>query len=190
MKKCLAIGTTLVALVVAIAPAFAASTDIITDVKAAIDGSQDIGEYDIQIGSRGDKIILTGTAASEDVAEQLDKIASAAASKKTIRNFILADPAAIPAGEVRNIVRYDEQQPTDQELRATLQKKIMAESEVAAKDVNISVNNGIVSVAGTQKSFRQVDQVLTALLNTQGVKDVKSSLQVQGGSYPAQSFKK
>jgi len=51
------------------------------------------------------------------------------------------------------------------------------------RDLKVSVQNGVATVEGKLSNRRQVDEVLAAALNIDGVRDVRSEITINGRPY-------
>ncbi|HUJ85768.1 MAG TPA: BON domain-containing protein [Burkholderiales bacterium] len=76
---------------------------------------------------------------------------------------------------------------TDARITAEVKRKLLADPELSALDVSVNTTNGRVTLSGTVASADQIGKAMLLALETDGVRDVVSTLQVKGAPPPAKS---
>jgi hyperosmotically inducible protein len=76
---------------------------------------------------------------------------------------------------------------TDTRITAEVKRKLLADPELSALDVSVSTTGGRVTLSGKVSSADQVGRAVLLALETDGVREVVSTLQVKGAQAPAKS---
>jgi hyperosmotically inducible protein len=76
---------------------------------------------------------------------------------------------------------------TDTRITAEVKRKLVADPELSALDVSVSTTAGRVTLSGKVSSADQVGRAVLLALETDGVREVVSTLQVKGTQAPAKS---
>lgn len=67
----------------------------------------------------------------------------------------------------------------DARITATIKGKILAEKDLSALSISVSTTDGLVTLSGTVSSVDNIQKAVGLALDTQGVREVVSSLQVK-----------
>jgi hyperosmotically inducible periplasmic protein len=76
---------------------------------------------------------------------------------------------------------------TDTRITADIKRKLLADPELSALDVSVNTTGGRVTLSGKVSSADQVGKVMLLALETDGVREVVSTLQVKSAQPPAKS---
>ena len=78
---------------------------------------------------------------------------------------------------------------SDTELERSIQRALSEEYPRLMRELQVTVKDGVATVAGRLSSHRQVDEVLASILNVEGVSDVRSQITINGRAYTRGSTK-
>lgn len=123
------------------------------------------GRYNVAVHTQPKDITLRGVVDSEATKERLVASAGSVAKRPVIDQLVIE--GARPDGEV------------EQSIRRVLEK----EYPHLAKEVTVSVKNGVASLEGNVGSRREVDKLLSSVLMVDGVTDIQSNVMVHGRPY-------
>ena len=76
---------------------------------------------------------------------------------------------------------------TDTRITTEVKRKLLADAELSALDVSVNTTGGRVTLSGKVSSADQVGKAMLLALETDGVREVVSTLQVKGSQPPAKS---
>jgi hyperosmotically inducible protein len=76
---------------------------------------------------------------------------------------------------------------TDTRITAEVKRKLLADPDLSALDVSVNTTNGRVTLSGTVSAADQIGKSMLLALETEGVREVVSTLQVKGAEPPAKS---
>lgn len=113
---------------------------------------------DIQIGQ--DQTILAGKVATEEDKRKIEEITQRISPNRVISNLTLIPVVA------------------DEVLISRVRQTLQAEGIKDVEALEISAHEGIVSVTGSKATHEEVDQILSIILNIEGVKDVESQMKI------------
>ena len=123
------------------------------------------GRYNIAVHTHPKDVTLRGVVDSEATKERLVTSAGSVAKRPIVDQLVIE--GARPDGEVQ------------QSIRRLLEK----EYPHLAKEVKVSVKNGVASLEGNVGSRREVDKLLSSVLMVDGVTDIHSNVTVHGRPY-------
>lgn len=127
------------------------------------------GSFEIH-AARG-KVTLKGTVPQPSAITRAASIAQGVAGVQSVENQ-LKIAAAISDDEIAN------------QFQAALRK-----NGIDSGNLQVSVENGEVTLAGDAESFREIDRLLSIALMTPGVLNVRSEMTVRGAPYSTQHWK-
>ncbi|MBM3835625.1 MAG: BON domain-containing protein [Verrucomicrobia bacterium] len=67
----------------------------------------------------------------------------------------------------------------DGRITAAIKAKLVADPDLSALSVSVDTTNGIVTLSGTVSSYENIGKAMTLALETEGVREVVSTLQVR-----------
>ncbi|MFZ1910514.1 MAG: BON domain-containing protein [Burkholderiales bacterium] len=76
---------------------------------------------------------------------------------------------------------------TDTRITAEVKRKLLADPALSALDVSVNTTSGRVTLSGKVSSADQIGKAMLLALETDGVREVVSTLQVTGAEPPAKS---
>ena len=123
------------------------------------------GRYNVAVHTDRKDVTLKGVVDSEDTRQRLVTSAGSVAKRPIIDQLVIE--GARPDAEVQ------------QAIRRVLEK----EYPHLAKEVTVSVKNGVASLEGNVASRRDVDKLLASVLMVDGVTDIISDVTVHGRPY-------
>lgn len=121
------------------------------------------GRYNIAVNTHPGKVVLRGTVDSMDTKRKLVEVANSI-SKRSIQDELAVAPPK-----------------SDAEIQESIQRALKTEYPRLIEGLDVSVKDGIATVEGTARSHVEVDKVLAAVLNIEGVRDIQSRITVKGG---------
>ena len=68
---------------------------------------------------------------------------------------------------------------TDARITATIKGKLIADKDLSALSISVSTTDGLVTLSGTASSPENIQKAITLAMDTQGVREVVSNLQVK-----------
>ena len=69
---------------------------------------------------------------------------------------------------------------SDARITATIKAKIVRESDLSVWDISVSTTDGVVTLSGKISSVDNISKAMALAMDTDGVKQVNSTLQVKG----------
>jgi len=76
---------------------------------------------------------------------------------------------------------------TDTRITAEVKRKLLADPDLSALGISVNTTNGRVTLSGTVSAADQIGKSMLLALETEGVREVVSTLQVKGAEPPAKS---
>lgn len=123
------------------------------------------GRYNIAVNTHPGKVVLHGIVDSMETKRKIVEVASSV-SKRSVQDELAVAP-----------------QKTDAEIQDSIQRALAKEYPHLMEGLNVSVKDGVAMVEGKARSHVEVDKVLAAVLNIEGVRDIQSRVTVRGGEY-------
>jgi osmotically-inducible protein OsmY len=123
------------------------------------------GRYNVSVVTDPNRVILRGTVDSQATRERIVSSASSVA-KRTVSDQLVIQGMR-----------------SDAEIQESLRRALENEYPRLMRDLKVSVQNGVATVEGKLSNRRQVDEVLAAALNIDGVRDVRSEITINGRPY-------
>ena len=120
------------------------------------------GRYNIAVNTHPDKVVLHGTVDSIETKRKIVEVASSV-SKRTVQDELAVAPIK-----------------TDAEIEGAIRRALTKEYPNLMKGLEVNVKDGVAMVSGTASSHVDVDKVLAAILNIEGVRDINSQVTVRG----------
>ncbi|HMO16573.1 MAG TPA: BON domain-containing protein [Oligoflexia bacterium] len=153
-------------------------SDVVKKFKERLSNSSDLQNYQVSasINSSG-SLTLSGKAGSIAEKEIILGLARELPGVITIHDQITIEPSL-------NHNVY-----TDKEVQDKINNSLKLNQLPLAE---ITVEDGVAILKGEFKSFREVDKISSTILNTEGVKDLKTEITVNGKDYQSafiQEFK-
>jgi hyperosmotically inducible periplasmic protein len=147
---------------------------ITAQVKAAFALSKRISAYAIGVDTKDGVVTLSGQAPSDIDRELAGNVARDTTGVKQVDNQIRVEPGLKPSdASLRESARV-----TDLEIHANLRERLAASEYLSGNEINVSVKDRVVTLAGRTQSLRQktgIEQLARSLPN---VADVVSQLTV------------
>jgi hyperosmotically inducible protein len=147
---------------------------ITAQVKAAFALSKRISAYEIGVETKNGVVTLTGQAPSEVDRQMAGDVAKDTTGVKQVDNQIRVEPGLKPSdASLRENARV-----TDLEIHANLRERLAASEYLSGNEINVSVKDRVVTLAGrtqTQQQKTGVEQLARSLSN---VADVVNQLTV------------
>lgn len=170
------------------APAFGDYRVVLRNIEQAILSNPEMSTHKMTIGYMQGTITLEGEVADERSKMLAANIASRVDGVKTVNNKLRVNSALAPRTvEVPSIMARPNIQPTvvdDGSIASRLEQAYRNEGLYSRGNLNIGVNNGVVTLRGDAKSFRDVDHALSMALMIDGVTGINNQMTVNGNPYP------
>jgi osmotically-inducible protein OsmY len=141
---------------------------ITAQVKAAFALSKRISAYEIGVETKGGVVTLTGQAPSEVDRELAGDVAKDTTGVKQVDNQIRVEPGLKPSdASLRENARV-----TDLEIHANLRERLAASEFLSGNEINVSVKDRVVTLAGRTQTPQQkagVEQLARSIPNVANV---------------------
>jgi osmotically-inducible protein OsmY len=141
---------------------------IVENVKSAFGLSKRLSAYEIKVAARDGVVTLTGQVPSEIEKELAASVAKDTRGVKQVDNQIQIEPGLKPAEEsIRESARV-----ADLEIRADLQERLAASPELKGKEIQLSVQDRVVTLSGQVETLQQrmgAEQLARAVSNVASV---------------------
>ncbi|MCB0330577.1 MAG: BON domain-containing protein [Bdellovibrionales bacterium] len=153
-----------------------------SEIEQALLNEDFSGSYELVVDQRADGIHLDGFVASDADRLKIVSIAKENAGHRKVYSEIEVRPQQTAVKLLPPAV------PSDAEILAAVQRVVGEERrklDAQLKVERLDVNNGAVSIRGDTSNFRTVDALLARIRTVDGVRDVHSSLTINGKPYMA-----
>lgn len=148
------------------APAAYSSSPTLNSIYSALKADPSLGGYEIVLSGRGGTVVLTG-------------LVDNAADRMRIEELARLTPGVL---QVQNELAI-KAPPADAELALRVRDALSAEPGIHAADIQVRADNGVVTLAGSQPSFRDVDRILSVAMTVNGVRDLNNEISIGGRPY-------
>ncbi len=133
-----------------------------------------INPFDLEVEVRDGTAFLTGTVRTEEEKQLAEQLALSVEGIDKVNNEILLD-ANIP----QNQARFDlSRAVSDANITAMVKSQLLWNDLTHALKINVSTNNGVVTLAGPVSSEEEAEEVLRIAQRTRMVEGVDNQLQV------------
>ena len=148
----------------------------------------ELGAHDIVVKSAGSTVTLEGFVRSEEKRLLVEAQALSVRGVDTVENRLEVRPRE----EARAAMKVDPESlvPSDDEVLRKIRSLAAAEQNYDITGLEISVNNGVVTLKGDSENFRNVDRLLSNVVSFEGVSTVRNRITVAGRPYSELTFKK
>jgi len=102
----------------------------------------------VDVTTRGNKVILTGTVGSEEAKQAAGRIARRTSGVAWVENHLTVDPDASAAGETGAATGSASERVSDAWLGARVLASLRFDRTIDAERIDVSVNNGVVTLSG------------------------------------------
>ncbi|HIJ85151.1 MAG: transport-associated protein [Magnetococcales bacterium] len=141
-------------------------------IRSAYVNSEKVAAGNINVSVYNGKVLLTGTAVSQE------EIADAIAIAKSTRGVLDVDSELVvqymTAGEIAEDVWITNQ----------VKVKLLADLAIAGFDVHVETTNKVVFLTGVAKTVAERDKAIGIAQSVKGVAEVVSYIEVEGSPYP------
>lgn len=138
-------------------------------IEEAIRREVQHGRYNVAITTRKEDVTLRGRVDSQATKERVVVATGSVAQRPVIDRLVIEG------------VR------PDAEVQQSIRRILEEEYPHLAKEVTVSVQNGVASLEGNVASRRDVDKLLSSVLMVEGVSDIQSTVTVSGRPYARRS---
>ncbi len=140
--------------------------DIRADVSSQLFWDNSLDSSDINVDVAGNRVILTGSVPSYSDRLEAEEDAYAIPGVVSVENRLRVNPAISPV-------------PSDDDIRVRVENVLDWNPIIDASRIDVSVDNGIVTLKGAVDSFWQKDKAWDLVSNVSGVVDVINELTVE-----------
>ncbi|MBN2317400.1 MAG: BON domain-containing protein [Sedimentisphaerales bacterium] len=137
--------------------------DIITAIEIELWDDPAVASNPIDVEANDGIVILSGTSNNILAKERAEKIAEATVGVRSVVNRIVVQPAT---------------PRSNSELRGAVRGALLADPATESYEVQIKVNNGVVTLMGTVDSWQEKQLCETVVKGVKGVQDVKNKINV------------
>lgn len=176
-------------------------TGITAEVKAKITDDELLDNTDVSTETENGVVTLTGTVKTEAQKTRAEEIARNTKGVVSVNSKVVVDPnyssltdktkeAAKEVEQKTKEVAKDAEQKTkegysetkealgDARITSEVKLKFAADDTVKALNIDVDTDNGTVTLNGTVNSKKELDQAIRLAKSVEGVKHVKSNLQI------------
>lgn len=139
-------------------------------VKTALALSKTVSAYDLEVSAEAGVVTLTGRVPSETVKSLAAEIARDVTGVAELKNEIAVDPGAQPSSEALRV--------EDLEIKTWILEAFARSPELAGKRIDITVENRMVTLAGSVETGAQRNGAEQTARAAQGVAAVTNNLVV------------
>lgn len=150
----------------------ASSSEVANDVTKSFKKLV-LGEYKIQVATEGSKVILNGTCDNEVDEEKIVKAASKVPGVTGVESNLKYTGIS-----------------SDKQLKDLILSRLNALDGIDTSTVNVTVENRVVILSGSQRTRREVDMILSNLQMVPGARDIKSKIKVGNQEYMSPEYSK
>lgn len=137
-----------------------------SEIMAKLAASPEIQNYNLNVDVINDTAVLQGQVGSERERAAAERIALSTRGITGVRNdIVLAWPSA---------------RRSDLQITQDVRQVLLRSKAVNLENVEITTRDGIVTFRGSQNSHRDIDRILSIAQSVDGVREVRSQLEVNG----------
>ncbi len=134
-----------------------------------------------------------------DVQETKDKITTGAAKvKEKIEETVgdidteeikqeLAKTGEVVRKKAKEVGAAVADATADSRITAAIKTKLALDSDLSALSISVNTTDGVVTLSGTASSYESIKKAMQVALETDGVREVRSTLQVKQKAKPAEA---
>lgn len=145
--------------------------EIAKGVQTAVADHPGISDYSLRVNVRGGYVTLGGSAKNMLQSDLIESVARQCRGVRGVTNEIVVKSSL-----------------SDAEIREAIFQELEYDGSLVIDLVEISVRDGLVTLTGSLPDRNAVDDVLSHVLNAEGVKDIVSKLTINGQPYTAHSL--
>ncbi|HKV38928.1 MAG TPA: BON domain-containing protein [Blastocatellia bacterium] len=139
-------------------------------VKTALGLSKHLAGYDVNVKTEAGIVTLTGEVPNDDAKSMAGSIAKDTKGVSDVKNLMIVNPGVHPSAEKTQVA--------DLEIRADLLQALSRSQELAGKNINVKVENEVVTLTGTVDTPAQKNGVDQLARSIDGVTSVTDNLAV------------
>jgi osmotically-inducible protein OsmY len=141
-------------------------SEIREKVRRNIQRDERLFNSDINVAVKGNTVSLEGKVPSPHALRAAENDAYRVMGVRTVENYLLIDPPA----------HY--KQPTDLEIEESVRSTLTWNNQVDSTDIDISINNGLVTLSGTVQEYVSANAAHDALLYIPGVRGIVNNINI------------
>lgn len=138
-------------------------------VKAKLTADPDINPFNIDVDTDAGVVTLRGVVEDSEAKAEAGRLARNTSGVVSVRN-------EITVGETTIGQRVD-----DAALATAIKTEITADTDIAANNIDVDVNDGVVTLSGVVKSEMARQEAERIARNHSGVRSVVNQIEVQAG---------
>lgn len=159
------------------------SAQVRNAVMAELESIPQLGTYDVTLDVRQRKATLSGVVGSDWARSEIQKITERQPGVSSVKNMLVVRSVTEPVGPQTQVRARLRPQMTDEQLSQAVMKALKSESAITTSGLKVDTMNGVVTLRGSQNSFRDIDRILGITLMVDGVRDVQSEMTVGTRAY-------
>lgn len=154
---------------------------ITAKIKAKLIGDERTKAFDINVDTDADgRVTLRGAADSRTAKRAASEIARSVDGVKSVDNQLVvgADPAeqrVTASGKARHAADRTGEVASDTWITTKVKSELIANSEVKARDIDVSTRDGIVTLSGVLQSSAERNRAVQIARDIKGVKRVDAA---------------
>lgn len=150
-------------------------------IKAKLMADEHTKAFDINVDTDADgRVTLRGAADSVEAKRAATAVARSVDGVRSVDNQLVvgADPAAqrvTASGKARHAAKAGAEHVDDAWITTKVKSELVANDEVKARDIEVTTNDGVVTLAGTLHSRAERDRAMQITRDVKGVRRVDGS---------------
>jgi osmotically-inducible protein OsmY len=158
---------------------------ITTKIQAQYFIDPDVKPWNVDVTTRpGGIVVLRGQVDGADAKSEAVRIARETEGVGQVEDFLQVSGESQQIGESGEAAA-ESSDISDAWLTAKVQSKYYIDNDVRGLDIDVTTENGVVTLTGTVETPQERRQAVALARNTEGVRDVRDQLMVQADTEPA-----
>ena len=143
------------------------SEEIAKNVQSEVAMHPDISDYSLRVNVRGGHVTLGGNTKNLLQSSLIESVAVKVPGVRGVTNEIVVTGKS-----------------SDEEIKEAILQELEYDGSLFIDTIEIHVRDGVVTLVGSLPDRHAVDDILSHVLNAEGVRDIESKLTINGQPYP------
>ena len=145
-------------------------------IRSKLQWNKDVDSGGTTVVTKGGRVTLTGTAASKVAKDNANRLAMNTRGVNSVNNQLVIQDKPMTK-EQKDMQKTDDESHniSDSWITAKVKSSFMYSSNISGGDIDVSTNDGIVTLTGKVASGSERSLAIETAQNIRGVKSVKSS---------------
>lgn len=130
-------------------------------IRSELMARPDLRNFNIEVQESQGKVVLSGLTQTQGEAQIAEQVARSHQGVTKVDNQISVRPG-----------------PGNSELALRVRRALLGEGDIKLDSLEISANNGTVTLRGDRTDFRDIDRILSVAMMVEGVKNVNNQLTI------------